>query len=140
MNKFEAISLFLEEYASFFESILKTEQEKLQILMNGNLKDIERTIAIQQANEKKIQNMEKKRSDVQKSLGFDGYTLKQIIDTFASSEQNDLQMLFNRIDRALSDIKFYNKKGMDVATTNLHLFGEHQNKENTYSKESIVKK
>lgn len=140
MSKFALVSSFLEEYANFFETILVTEKEKLQILMHGEVKDIEKTIAVQQANEKKIQNMEKKRAEMQKSAGFDGYTLKQIIDNFEGEEKKNLHGLFIRIDQALNDIKFYNKKGMEVVQTNLHLFGEHQKNETLYSKDSIAKK
>lgn len=140
MNKFETIAGFLEEYAGFFETILQTEKDKLQILLKGTLKEIEKTITIQQANEKKIQNMEKKRMDLQKSLGMEGWTLKQIIDTFDGEEKEKLLVLFERIDRTLHDIKFYNKKGMDVASANIHLFGQQNNAEGIYSKESIIKK
>lgn len=140
MSKYALVSSFLEEYAAFFEAILVTEKEKLQILMHGDLKEIEKSIAVQQANEKKIQNMEKKRTEMQKEAGFDGLTLKQIIENFEGVEKQNLENLFTRIDQALSDIKFFNKKGIEVVQTNLHLFGENSKKETVYSKDSITKK
>ena len=140
MNKFDQLLKFLEEYAIFFEGIFEDEKKKLEVLMNGRLKDIEKTISIQQANEKKIQNIEKKREDLQTSLGYQGLTFKQVIELYDGEEKKNLQTLFVRIESAINNVKFYNKKGMEIASTNLHLFGEQNKHDVVYSKDTIGKK
>lgn len=139
MNKFESLNSFLEEYAVFFEGILVDEKNKLQSLMQGDLKAIEHTISIQQVNEKRIQNIEKKRESFQAAAGYENLTLKQIIDLFEGTEKQQLTAMYQRIQSAIQDVKYYNQKGIEVATTNLQMVGDSR-KETIYSKESIQKK
>lgn len=137
MEPYNQLIAFFEEYAKFFEDILGDEKKKLQALVNGELKEIEHTISIQQANEKRIQNMEKKRMELQQSLGFSNQSFQQVIDSFAGEQQKHLHDLYARIGSALSEVKFYNQKGMDVATTNLHLFGDKKIQEGIYTKDAM---
>lgn len=139
MSKAETLKAFLEDYAVFFEGLLTDEKNKLQTLMHGDLKAIEHTISIQQVNEKRIQNIEKKREVFQAEEGYANLTLKQIVDLFQGAEKQQLTAMYQRIQTAIQEVKYYNQKGIEVATTNLKLAGENR-KENTYSKESIQKK
>ncbi len=139
MSKVEALKMFLEEYAVFFEGLLVDEKSKLQTLMHGELKDIEHTISVQQVNEKKIQNIEKKREVFQAEAGYANLTFKQIIELFEGAEKQQLTEVYQRIQTAVQEVKYYNQKGIEVATTNLKLAGD-SHIENTYSKESIQKK
>lgn len=139
MSKIQALKTFLEDYAVFFEGLLEDEKNKLQTLMQGDLKAIEHTISIQQVNEKRIQNIEKKRELFQAEEGYANLTLKQIVDLFEGTEKHQLTTMYQRIQTAIQEVKYYNQKGIEVATTNLKLAGD-SHKENTYSKESIQRK
>lgn len=125
---------FLEEYLKTFEAILKDEQEKLRNFVSFDLEKINSSIAKQQANEMRITNIEKKRIDAQKKLGYDGMTFKQIIDTF--DEKAEMNSLYDKINHVVNEVRFYNQKAMDIAKGQLNLYEIVKDDVGTYTKDS----
>lgn len=105
---------FLEEYAVFFEEVAASEQEKLQSLLSSELKAIEHSIAVQQANAKRMDNFEAKRAELQKQAQLDGCTFLELIERAPEEYRAQLQVIYDRVNRAVSDIKYLNGKSMKV--------------------------
>ena len=57
----EEIFVFLTEYTEFLEKMEVTQQEKLDLLLSGDLKKIEQSIMVQQAMDKQLENLEQAR-------------------------------------------------------------------------------
>lgn len=136
MNENQAkMKAFLEEYLRVFETILKDEQEKLRNFVSFDLEKINGSISKQQANEMRIANIEKKRMDTQRKLGYEDMTFSQIIETF--EEKKEMQELFDKINAVINDVKFYNQKAMDIAKGQLSLYEVmNENGMTTYNKDS----
>ena len=63
----ESLIKFLKEYTEFFEQLEEKQQEKLDCLAAKELKQIEETIVMQQAADKQLENMEKRRRELMES-------------------------------------------------------------------------
>jgi len=114
---------FLYEYAGFFTEMEQTETQKLDNLLSRQLERIEHSIAVQQAMDKRLENLEKKRMDLQIKLGFDGMTFTRLIQEFPEENRAELKRLFERIQKSLDNIKYLNQKSMKVAESKLEEIG-----------------
>ena len=135
MNEQQAkMKQFLEEYLKTFEAILKDEQEKLRNFVSFDLEKINASISKQQANEMRISNIEKKRIDVQRQLGYANMTFKQIIDTY--EEKSEMNDLYDKINHVVNEVRFYNQKAMDIAKGQLNLYEIVKDEAGTYTKDN----
>lgn len=117
---------FLNEYAAFFEEMVNLENEKLGALLSNNLAAIERSISVHQATEKRLENLERRRAELQTAAGFGGKTFYEIIGLSPAEKKQELQLLFNRVEQAISQIKYLNGKSMAVARDNLQGLAKRQ--------------
>lgn len=123
---------FLKEYIAFFEGVLVDEKEKLKNFTTFDLEKINASIAKQQANELRITNMESRRLSVQKDLGYENKTFKEIIETY--EDKKEMNELYLKISTTIHDIQFYNQKAMDLAKGQLALFETVNKDSSTYTK------
>lgn len=114
------IYIFLEEYTLFFEEMVEAEKLKLSILLSNDLKAIEENILVQQVNAKRIENMERKRLELFNSLGYNQLTFKEIIQ-LNQDESNVLTDYYSRVEKAINQIKHFNKKSLELIRFNLSL-------------------
>ena len=123
---------FLKAYLELFEGVLVDEKEKLKNFTTFDINKINASIAKQQANELKIANIEAKRIELQKVLGYENMTFKEIIATF--DDKKEVNELYRKISTVVHDIKFYNQKAMELAKGQLVLFETVSKDSSTYSK------
>ena len=97
--------------------------EKLGLLMTRELDKVEQTIMMQQAMDKKLENLEHRRQKLFTAHRLDGRTLKQIADEAKDSERKELLELYRRIDGAIGNIQYYNKKAEVLAKSELERMG-----------------
>lgn len=114
------IQVFFEEYTLFFEEMVEAEKLKLNILLSNDLKAIEENILVQQVNAKRIENMERKRLELFNSLGYNQLTFKEIIQ-LNQDESNVLTDYYSRVEKAINQIKHFNKKSLELIRFNLSL-------------------
>lgn len=119
----ERLIEFLKEYVTFFEEVEKRQQEKLEVLTKGELAGIEETIVMQQALDKQIENMERRRMDVFEQAGCGGYTFREVTETAQGVQKTELEGLYHRLDGAIGNIRFLNQKCMKLAQTALAKMG-----------------
>lgn len=114
------LHVFFEEYALFFEEMVEAEKLKLNILLSNDLKAIEENILVQQVNAKRIENMERKRIEMFNALGYSQLTFKEIIQ-MNQEESNILTSYYSRVEKAINQIKHFNKKSLELIRFNLSL-------------------
>ena len=114
------LHVFFEEYTLFFEEMVEAEKQKLSILLSNDLKAIEENILVQQVNAKRIENMERKRLELFNLLGYNQLTFKEIIQ-MNQNESNSLNDYYSRVEKAISQIKHFNKKSLELIRFNLSL-------------------
>lgn len=119
----EEIIDFLLEYTEALEAMEQKQVEKLGLLMTRELDKVEQTIMMQQAMDKKLENLEHRRQELFTAHGLDGRTLKQIADEAKDSERKELLELYRRIDGAIGNIQYYNKKAEVLAKSELERMG-----------------
>lgn len=119
----EEIIGFLLEYTEALEAMEQKQVEKLGLLMTRELDKVEQTIMMQQAMDKKLENLEHRRQELFTAHGLDGRTLKQIADEAKDSERKELLELYRRIDGSIGNIQYYNKKAEVLAKSELERMG-----------------
>lgn len=92
----EEIIDFLGEYAETLEAMEQKQIEKLGLLMTRELDKVEQTIMMQEAMDKKLENMEQR---------------KELMD------------LYRRMDGAIGNIQYYNQKAEALAKSELEQMG-----------------
>jgi hypothetical protein len=141
LTQIDDLMVFLNEYAIFLEDMIKVEQEKLSALVTNDLVRIEHSITEQQATAKQFENMERKRLVIQADAGYQDRTFSEIIEAVELEKKDQLQTTFNRIQKAISQIKFLNNKAMDVVKTNVSMqmsvSGQQAQQAYGYSKDQI---
>jgi len=119
----EEIIRFLTEYTEALEAMEQKQVEKLGLLMTRELDKVEQTIMIQQAMDKKLESLEQKRQELFAAHGLDGKTLKEIAESMDGVRQKELLELYRRIDGAIGNIQYYNKKAEMIAKSELERMG-----------------
>ena len=119
----EEIIRFLTEYTEALEAMEQKQVEKLGLLMTRELDKVEQTIMIQQAMDKKLESLEQKRQELFAAHGLDGKTLKEIADSTDAARKKELLELYRRIDGAIGNIQYYNKKAETIAKSELERMG-----------------
>lgn len=110
---------FLKEYADFLDTVVSEEKEKLEALLSFELKRIEQSISAGQAIAMQMDGYEKKRLALQRQAGLEGKTFRQIMEAADGESAAKLRNLFERIEHALLDIKFYSAKSMGLVKMGL---------------------
>ena len=136
MSKLDQILSFLEEYVTFFEEMVEAEKLKLIILLSNDLRAIEENILVQQVNAKRIEKMENRRITLFNALGYKNLSLKEIIESNIEG-QYELSLSYNRIDKAINQIKHFNKKSLELIRFNLSLSENKVSQVNEYDMKGV---
>ena len=136
MSKLDQILSFLEEYVTFFEEMVEAEKLKLIILLSNDLRAIEENILVQQVNAKRIENMENRRITLFNALGYKNLSLKELIESNIEG-QYELSLSYNRIDKAINQIKHFNKKSLELIRFNLSLSENKVSQVNEYDMKGV---
>ncbi|MGN0620322.1 MAG: flagellar export chaperone FlgN [Porcipelethomonas sp.] len=118
---FEVFYGFMLEYTEFFEETADKEKEKLSALLSDDLKRIEACLNEHQSIVKRTEQYERDRLKIQKELGFENMTFREVIDSCRGEEKEQLQSLYQRFKIAIDSVKHSNKTSLQVAETNLKI-------------------
>lgn len=119
----EEIIDFLGEYTEALEAMEQKQIEKLGLLMTRELDKVEQTIMMQQAMDKRLENLEQKRRSLFACHGFEDRTLKDIAGSATPEQRTELMDLYRRIDGAIGNIQYYNQKAQTLAKSELEHLG-----------------
>lgn len=112
---------FMEEYTSFMSEMVSQEDKKYSALVSGDLEQIDKTIAQQQAMLMKLEKLEEQRIEKQALLGWNGLTFQQILDKLGDDWAPRFGRIFGEIGRLTEQIKYSNEKSMSLAKMNLRI-------------------
>jgi len=110
---------FFGEYAAFMEDMESVQKEKLDSLLSRDLLRMERSIKSQQAYAMRLENIENRRIRVQEEAGLGGLTFSELISRAPEEKRRELSLLFDRVKRSVSNIKYLNDKASELASMNL---------------------
>lgn len=119
----EELLAFLTRYTEEFERMEQKQAEKLGLLMTKELDKIEQATMMQQAMEKQIESMEKKRVELFSALGFAGMGFQELAATAPQNLRIQFTDLYRRLDGAIGNIRYYNEKAQELAKTELDRMG-----------------
>lgn len=106
---------FMVKYSNKLKEIEDAQSIKLNTLIAGSLKQLEKSIAEQQAAVMAVEGLEKKRLALQEELGLAGMNFKEILSVSETPWKEKLEELFDQITVSVVHIKYANEKAMSLA-------------------------
>jgi len=98
INKFINV---IKEMADFFDEFQLIEREKLEAVANNNIRKLEECMKKEQAEILVLRGLEKKQTEIQKILGYEGRTFKEIIGLIPETNKNELEIIYSRLSDSL---------------------------------------
>jgi len=115
------IEQFMERYTTFFEEMVELEKVKLSVLMSNDVQAIQANLLEQQSNAKRIENIEIERQNFFQVHGFNELSLREVIALCDSEQKVVLEHTYERLQHAISQIKYNNRKSMEIIHMNLNI-------------------
>lgn len=110
---------FLREYVEYFEKVAGEEPAEHASLTTQDIGVIEHSMSRRQAIIKQIENWENRRVEIQAACGFAGLSFQELLGRLDGGERERFAALFERLGRAVSQVKFLNEKSMRVVRDQL---------------------
>ena len=115
------IEQFMERYTMFFEEMVELEKVKLSVLMSNDVQAIQANLLEQQSNAKRIENIEIERQNFFQVHGFNELSLREVIALCDTEQKVVLEHTYERLQHAISQIKYHNRKSMEIIHMNLNI-------------------
>ncbi len=113
---------FVQEYIVFLDQMIEAQKTQLEAVLSKQVKQVEKSVASLQTFLMKLDSMEKKRMELQEQAGYDDMTFRQIIETASDSQRQELQTLFEGMEKRVSDIAYYNSKSQEKVKLDLQVW------------------
>lgn len=122
MTDWMNIEQFMERYTTFFEEMVELEKVKLSVLMSNDVQVIQANLLEQQSNAKRIENIEIERQNFFQVHGFNELSLREVIALCDTEQKVVLEHTYERLQHAISQIKYHNRKSMEIIHMNLSIY------------------
>ena len=122
MTDWMNIEQFMERYTTFFEEMVELEKVKLSVLMTNDVQAIQANLLEQQSNAKRIENIEIERQNFFQVHGFNELSLREVIALCDTEQKVVLEHTYERLQHAISQIKYHNRKSMEIIHMNLNIY------------------
>lgn len=120
MNHTEELLKILKETSVFLKDISAAEEEKFQAALNNQILVIEDCIKKEQALLMRSKGLEQKREHIQKAMGAERMTLKQIIEAAAPEDKAPLQAAFDELAANIKTYQEIHNRAKTAIEVNLH--------------------
>ncbi len=120
MNHTEELLRNLKDTIAFLKDISIVEEEKFQAALKNHILVIEDCIKKEQALLLRSKGLEQKREQLQKAMGAEHMTLKQIIEATPSEEKAPLQTAFDELSAAIKTYQEIHRRAKTAIEVNLH--------------------
>lgn len=100
----ENISKFISvtgEMADFFDAFQLLEKEKLEAVAKNNIRKLEECMKKEQAEILVLRGLERKQAEIQKAMGYEGLTFKELIALASNENKYELEIVYSRLSSAL---------------------------------------
>ncbi len=95
---FQRLIPFLKEYRALFEALLAFEENKLEVVHRGNLAEIEKSLAAEQALAMRLATEEEKRLQLMVELQLENKSFAQVLELVEDAETyNELAYLYDEM-------------------------------------------
>ena len=121
MTDWMNIEQFMERYTTIFEEMVELEKVKLSVLMSNDVQAIQANLLEQQSNAKRIENIEIERQNFFQVHGFNELSLREVIALCDTEQKVVLEHTYERLQHAISQIKYHNRKSMEIIHMNLNI-------------------
>jgi len=146
MDNLQILSSLLSQQVDIYTHLLGLENEKTNILLEGKAWELDRFLLQEQPLIMQSTNLEHERLALQKKMGIEDFTLKQIINEYAANNEFELTGYYNELTGLLKKIEISNNLNTRLINSRLNtrqllLWGNDANHTQiTYSKEGRVSK
>ena len=114
----------MEEYTAFLEEAAEREKEKYAALVSYDPKRTDKVVAEQQAANMRLAQLEERRVKAQEAAGWGEMTFRQILEQADDTDRKQLEGLFERFEKAVNDVKYYNGRAIAFANDGLRILGK----------------
>jgi len=118
INKFIGV---IREMADFFDEFQLLEKEKLEAVTNNNIRKLEECMRKEQAEILILRGLEKKQTEIQKVLGYEGRTFKEIIGLIPETNKDELETIYFRLSDSLERFTGTTESVKKAIDANLHI-------------------
>lgn len=122
MEQKELFYHFMQEYISFLDEMVEVQKTQLEAVLSKQVKQVEKSVATLQTFLMRLDGMEKKRMDLQAKAGYGDMTFSQIIEHTPNDQKQELQAVFEAMEKRVSDISYYNSKSQDKVKLDLQVW------------------
>lgn len=133
INKFINV---IKEMADFFDEFQLIEREKLEAVANNNIRKLEECMRKEQAEILVLRGLEKKQIEIQRVLGYEGLTFKEIIGLIPEANKNELEIIYSRLSDSLEKFTVTTESVKEAIDENLHIIDNVLGKMVSIKKES----
>lgn len=120
MNHTEELQKILTDTNVFLKDIMAVEKEKLDAALKNNILVLEECIKKEQALVLRSRGLDQKRQNMQKSMGAEQLTLKQMIEAAPPEEKEALLPLYRELVEALTEYREVYNSAKTAIEVNLH--------------------
>lgn len=108
------------EISNFIEELTEVENKKFQAALKNNIYTINECMKQEQALLMKLKGIDKKREALQKELGYENLSFRQIIEKAPLDEKDKCKEVFDIIQNKLSIYKEIFSNAQNAIEVNLH--------------------
>lgn len=120
MSHTEELLKVLDDTTKFLRDISAVEEEKFQAAIKNQILTLEDCIKKEQALLLRSKGLELKRAAVQKAMGAETLTLRQIIEAADATDKAPLQTAFTELEKALTSYQEIYHRAKTAIEVNLH--------------------
>ncbi len=120
MSHTEELLKVLEDTTRFLQELSIVEEEKFQAAMKNHILTLEECIKKEQAFVLRSKGLDLKRTSIQKAMGAETLTLKQIIETVDGEDKASLQAAFTELQKTLTDYQEIYHRAKTAIEVNLY--------------------
>ena len=120
MEQMDALYELLEESAELYESLLITEREKYDAAIKNDIIKLDEVTSKEQVFYLKIKGLEQRRNKLVQDMNLEDKKFKEIIEIADKVQRPKLNVVYERLYKALIDVKQINKQCKIVIDVRLH--------------------
>ncbi len=120
MNKLDNLFDVLKEQLDLYDEFIAVEQEKYNVILADDVNRLDEIVTKEQVFFLKSRGLDQKREHLLKELGFEGKTLKQLIELVDESDKDRFSKMHHDIFTVLQNFKEKNKQCQDLVQIRLY--------------------
>ncbi len=116
----ERLKKVCQETVQFIEELTQVESKKLQAALQNNLDTINECMKKEQALLLKLKGIDKRRETLQKELGYEQFSFRQIIDKVPEEERAEMKKIFDTLSEKYRIYQDTSSSAQKALEMNLH--------------------